>query len=184
MREILFRGFHPCDGLETVVVDGEKVKGRWVEGDVLSDSNGDTYITACKFTPMMPGFEKRTTLPISCNHPEEWVLSVDVPVFKVLPSTVGQYINVDCFGTKVFEHDVIAVEDEQGEIYRFCVAFGECGGTKNVKHKVGYMGFHFEARDEETKVCMKYGARDDILYWLNAYNCEVIGTVFDEEAPQ
>lgn len=28
---------------------------------------------------------------------------------------------------------------------------------------------------------MKYGARDDILYWLNAYNCEVIGTVFDED---
>lgn len=28
MREILFRGFHPCDGLDTIVVDGEKVKGE------------------------------------------------------------------------------------------------------------------------------------------------------------
>ena len=156
MRELLFRGFHPCDGPDTIVVDGEKVKGRWTQGYFFQIWER-TYIL--------------------------WGTANDVPnMIEVLPSTVGQYINVDCFGTKVFEHDVIAVEDEQGEIYRFCVAFGECGGTKNVKHKVGYMGFHFEARDEETKVCMKYGARDDILYWLNAYNCEVIGTVFDEEA--
>ena len=165
MRELLFRGFHPCDGPETVVVDGEKVKGKWVEGSLIHRTSyyGEPFddyfiVTGGEFD--------------SDYYDAE----------KVLPSTVGQYINVDCFGTKVFEHDVIAVEDEQGEIYRFCVAFGECGGTKNVKQKVGYMGFHFEARDEETKVCMKYGARDDILYWLNAYNCEVIGTVFDEEA--
>ena len=32
MRELLFRGFHPCDGSDTIVVDGEKVKGRWVYG--------------------------------------------------------------------------------------------------------------------------------------------------------
>ena len=154
-RELIFRGFHPCDGPDTIVVDGEKVKGRWVQGYFFQIWER-TYIL--------------------------WGTTNDVPnMIEVLPSTVGQYINVDCFGTKVFEHDVIAVEDEQGEIYRFCVAFGECGGTKNVKHKVGYMGFHFEARDEETKVCMKYGARDDILYWLNAYNCEVIGTVFDAD---
>lgn len=158
MRKILFRGFHPCDGPETIVVDGEKVKGRWVEGSLLVNKHTGQHMI------IAPNKE------------------VDLFDFlTVTPSTVGQYINVDCFGTKVFEHDVIAVEDEQGEIYRFCVAFGECGGTKNVKHKVGYMGFHFEAQDEETKVCMKYGARDDILYWLNAYNCEVIGTVFDEE---
>ena len=164
MREILFRGFHPCDGPEIIVVDGEKVKGRWVEGSLIHRTS--YYGEPCDDYFIVTGGEFD-----SDYYDAE----------KVLPSTVGQYINVDCFGTKVFEHDVIAVEDEQGEIYRFCVAFGECGGTKNVKHKVGYMGFHFEARDEETKVCMKYGARDDILYWLNAYNCEVIGTVFDEE---
>lgn len=165
MREILFRGFHPCDGPDTIVVDGEKVKGEWVEGSLIHRTS--YYGEPCDDYFIVTGGEFD-----SDYYDAE----------KVLPSTVGQYINVDCFGTKVFEHDVIAVEDEQGEIYRFCVAFGECGGTKNVKHKVGYMGFHFEARDKETKVCMKYGARDDILYWLNAYNCEVIGTVFDEEA--
>lgn len=164
IRELIFRGFHPCDGPETIVVDGEKVKGRWVEGSLIHRTS--YYGEPCDDYFIVTGGEFD-----SDYYDAE----------KVLPSTVGQYINVDCFGTKVFEHDVIAVEDEQGEIYRFCVAFGECGGTKNVKHKVGYMGFHFEARDEETKVCMKYGARDDILYWLNAYNCEVIGTVFDED---
>ena len=35
MRELLFRGFHPCDGPDTIVVDGEKVKGRWVEGSLI-----------------------------------------------------------------------------------------------------------------------------------------------------
>ena len=35
MREILFRGFYPCDGPDTIVVDGEKVKGRWVEGYIV-----------------------------------------------------------------------------------------------------------------------------------------------------
>lgn len=164
MRELLFRGFHPCDGPDTIVVDGETVKGRWVEGSLIHRTR--YYGEPCDDYFIVTGGEFD-----SDYYDAE----------KVLPSTVGQYINADCFGAKVFEHDVIAVEDEQGEIYRFCVAFGECGGTKNVKHKVGYMGFHFEARDEETKVCMKYGARDDILYWLNAYNCEVIGTVFDEE---
>ena len=166
MREIRFRGFHPCDGPDTIVVDGEKVKGEWVEGSLIHRTS--YYGEPCDDYFIVTGGEFD-----SDYYDAE----------KVLPSTVGQYINVDCFGTKVFEHDVIAVEDEQGEIYRFCVAFGECGGTKNVKHKVGYMAFHFEARDKETKACMKYGARDDILYWLNAYNCEVIGTVFDEEAP-
>lgn len=157
-REILFRGFHPFDGPETIVVDGEKVKGRWVYGYYYKGIDGDVIL----------------------SQPRDYGYA---DADKVFPSTVGQYISIDCFGTKVFEHDVIGVEDEQGETYRFRVVFGECGGTKNVKHKVGYMGFHFEPWNDETKVCMEYGARDDILYWLNAYNCEVIGTVFDEVTP-
>ena len=37
MREILFRGFHPCDGPEIIVVDGEKVKGRWSRAGGISE---------------------------------------------------------------------------------------------------------------------------------------------------
>ena len=175
MRELLFRGFHPCDGPDTIVVDGEKVKGRWVEGDFLSDSNGDTYITACKFTPMMPGFEKRTTLPIRCNHPEKWVLSVDVPVFEVLPSTVGQYSGLDdSDGRKVFEGDILKFKDEPND-YEWTghIEFGNpnCGYT---------WGF---------QIVYLSGPKPNIdtLCWFDmeeggAYS-EVIGTVFDEEAP-
>ena len=66
MRELLFRGFHPCDGPDTIVVDGGKVKGRWVEGYLWS---------------------KRTIGVTSpCGHLDEVV---------VLPSTVGQYTNID-----------------------------------------------------------------------------------------
>ena len=76
---------------------------------------------------------------------------------------------------------MVIAGDESGEICRFSVAFGKCGGIQNVDHDVGYMGFYFEPNNEETKYCMKYGARNDMIYWLNAYKCEVIGSIHDGE---
>lgn len=82
MRELLFRGFHPCDGPETIVVDGEKIKGEWVYGShILID--GAHYI--------MP----------SRGHLHD--------ITGVLTSTVGQYTGLkDKFVlTKIFEYDII-----------------------------------------------------------------------------
>lgn len=94
MREILFRGFHPCDGPDTIVVDGEKVKGRWVEGYIVKHPSaiqiGNDYSPWYIHVP-----------PVD---PDD-----NGGVFNVLPSTVGQYTGLkDKFVLrKIFEYDII-----------------------------------------------------------------------------
>lgn len=97
------------------------------------------------------------------------------------PDTICQYIGrTGSTGKKIFESDILSVKNEVGECYRFVVRFGVCGGTKNVDYEVGYMGFYLEGCDEETRKCLEFGARNDILYWLNEYHCEVVGSLFDK----
>ena len=146
MREILFRGFHPCDGPDTIVVDGEKVKGRWVEGYLWS---------------------KRTIGVTSpCGNLDEVV---------VLPSTVGQYSGLDdSDGRKVFEGDILKFKDEPNEYeWTGCIEFG----NPNCGYTWGFQIVHLSGPEPNI----------DTLCWFDmeeggAYS-EVIGTVFDEEAP-
>ena len=158
MREILFRGFHLCDGPDTIVVDGEKVKGRWVEGSLIHRTS--YYGEPCDDYFIVTGGEFD-----SDYYDAE----------KVLPSTVGQYTGLtDNAGNQVFEGDILKIAkamDGMGGYYYPPLEY-----PVNVEVKWNLCGWMWETLGAD-----KYyiGFPDA---WCH-YNCEVIGTVFDEEAP-
>lgn len=87
MREILFRGFHPCDGPDTIVADGEKVKGGWVYG----------YF----YMVLNQGFIMHGTADDANS------------ICEVLPSTVGQWTGLtDKNGKRIFEGDSVRRETD------------------------------------------------------------------------
>ena len=110
MREILFHGFHPCDGPDTIVVDGEKVKGEWVYGyyAYMGPTGKEKHYIAPEYASAFYGKE-------------------------VLPSTVGQYTGLtDSSGQKVFEGDILKFTDRLND-YEWTgrIEFGNpnCGYT-------------------------------------------------------
>lgn len=111
-REILFRGFHPCEnGDTTIYVEGEAVKGRWVYGCLLVDNANCSAKQSGKCYCPHNG---------SLAYIFEWQDGLhEYEEIEVIPSTIGQYTGLtDKNGRKIFEGDIL---DE--EKYEFRVVY-------------------------------------------------------------
>lgn len=167
MRELLFRGFTPDEnGKDKAFVNGEWIKGQWVQGSYL-ELNKTTYCFKEDYE-RDPG---NTEHYIVFDQMTDWGLPNRHLQADVLPETVGQYTSlIDKNGKKIFEGDIVKADD-----YIFSIKYGKCGGMENADN-YGYMGFYLEAVSEGTKLCAKYGLRDDICYFTNIV---VIGNIHD-----
>ena len=158
MRELLFRGFHPCDGPDTIVVDVKQVKGEWVEGSLIHRTS--YYGEPCDDYFIVTGGEFD-----SDYYDAE----------KVLPSTVGQWTALtDKNGKRVFEGDTLKIAkkaDGFGVYFSPPIEY-----PVNVTVKWDMCAWMWETLGDKKY----YLSFPDA--WCH-YECEVIGTVFDEEAP-
>lgn len=96
-REILFKGFHPCEnGKDRVFVNSEWIKGEWVEG---------YYVRIGKHHLILTGLLKR----MNSGYPQ-------FQDYLVIPETVGQYTGLtDKNRKKIFEYHMLKFVNDEGD---------------------------------------------------------------------
>ncbi len=158
-REILFRG-------------KRKDSGEWIYGNLMIDT-ADCQLKA----------EGKCFCPHDGSYAEiyHWLEGLhEYDGDEVVPDTIGQYTGLtDKNGKKIFEGDIVKTEILDGDDW-FDVRYGICGGTKNVLHEVGYIGFYLQPASKAAKEYSSVGLRNDIVYWIKKEEgVEVIGNIHD-----
>ena len=110
----LFRGFHKDEnGSETIYIDGQPIKGKWVEGFYWTNGLG--------------------------NQEEGNFSKFTIEDFEIIPETIGQYTGLeDINGKKIFEDDIVKYESEMGGYETSIVYYDEYQVSLNIKTTFGY----------------------------------------------
>ena len=97
-------------------------------------------------------------------------MSSDTMIHDFILDTVGEYTGVtDKSGNKVFENDILCVENETCADAYGVICYGEYSNPFNGGKS--HIGFYVEWSDK-----LQY-LRQDLVFWCN--ECEVIGNIFD-----